>query len=553
MPDSTSVSKPFERLPVNVLPAHYNISFRPDLQKLVFEGHETIKVKDVWYGLFQKIMEQNATNIEVSQDDERLMLTFGQPLIVGKGELYLEFSGVLNEKLKGFYCSKYTTLEGEVHYAAVTQFKPTDARRAFPCWDEPALKATFDISLISPKDLVTLSNMDDDGSDSYFLPPEFVMSHPGIPVGSVKLNMTLFDMIFQAFMSFIRWSRFLWSYANLRLAFQNYLDVWLLLAFSKLEFMQHIYLFPSEAASTKVSQFWSVVPHPLALAVNWFSQDWTENFLYACPISEGAMENWGLVTYRETCLLVDPQNTSADRKQWIALVVGHELAHQWFGNLVTMEWWTHLWLNEGFASFIEFLCVNHLFSEYEIWTQFVTDVYTRALELDALHNSHPIEVFSKGMNTYLTRHMYINAQTEDPWQALEDASQKPVAAIMSTWTKQKGFPVISVSCRQNGKRKILSLNKKKVLWDNLRLLVPINITTMKSPERIVKQVLLEASTMEVLVENVEPNEWVKEFFSKKPFCETERTVQQSLQTIRLNRDWLSRHAVAIKIYLTSRL
>lgn len=104
------------------------------------------------------------------------------------------------------------------------------------------------------------------------------------------------------------------------------------------------------------------------------------------------MENWGLVTYRESCLLVDPENTSAVRKQWIALVVGHELAHQWFGNLVTMEWWTHLWLNEGYASFVEFLCVDHLFPEYDIWTQFVTETYIRALELDALNSSHPIEI-----------------------------------------------------------------------------------------------------------------------------------------------------------------
>lgn len=104
------------------------------------------------------------------------------------------------------------------------------------------------------------------------------------------------------------------------------------------------------------------------------------------------MENWGLVTYRETCLLVDPENTSASNKQWIALVVGHELAHQWFGNLVTMEWWNDLWLNEGYASFVEFLCVDHLFPEYDIWTQFVTENHCRALELDSLRNSHPIEV-----------------------------------------------------------------------------------------------------------------------------------------------------------------
>lgn len=195
--------------------------------------------------------------------------------------------------------------------------------------------------------------------------------------------------------------------------------------------------------------------------------------------SAGAMENWGLVTYRETCLLVDPQNTSTVRKQWIALIVGHELAHQWFGNLVTMEWWTHLWLNEGYASFVEFLCVAHLFPEYDIWTQFVTDTYIKALELDALKNSHPIEVpvghpseideifddisynkgasvirmlhsyigdedFRKGMSLYLNRHSYSNALTEDLWAALEEASSKPVGDVMSTWTKQQGFPVLKV-------------------------------------------------------------------------------------------------------------
>ena len=108
--------------------------------------------------------------------------------------------------------------------------------------------------------------------------------------------------------------------------------------------------------------------------------------------SAGAMENWGLITYRETCLLVDEANTSSLRKQYTAIVVGHEIAHQWFGNLVTMEWWTHLWLNEGYASFVEFLCVDYLFPEYNIWKQFVTDTYMRAFDLDSLENSHPIEV-----------------------------------------------------------------------------------------------------------------------------------------------------------------
>lgn len=185
----------------------------------------------------------------------------------------------------------------------------------------------------------------------------------------------------------------------------------------------------------------------------------------------GAMENWGVITYRETMVLVDKENTSLIRKQNIALTVGHEVAHQWFGNLVTMEWWTCLWLNEGYASFVEFLCVNHLFPEYDIWTQFLTDMYTPALSADCLENSHPIEVavnhpaeideifdeisynkgasvirmlhhylgdddFRKGMNLYLTKYQYKNTITENLWECLEEASGKTVANIMQTWIKQ---------------------------------------------------------------------------------------------------------------------
>ena len=146
--------------------------------------------------------------------------------------------------------------------------------------------------------------------------------------------------------------------------------------------------------------------------------------LIAIPdFAAGAMENWGLVTYRETALLVDPSQSSAASKQWVALVVGHELAHQWFGNLTTMEWWTHLWLNEGFASWIEYLCVNYCCPHYDIWTQFLTNDFVRALELDALSNSHPIEVdvghpseideifdnisYSKGASVIRMLHEYI--------------------------------------------------------------------------------------------------------------------------------------------------
>lgn len=184
---------------------------------------------------------------------------------------------------------------------------------------------------------------------------------------------------------------------------------------------------------------------------------------------------------------MDPQNTAATNKQEIALTVAHEVAHQWFGNLVTMDWWTDLWLNEGYATYLQYLSVDHLFPNYKIWTQFVHDVHCVALELDGLKNSHPIEVpilnpgdvfeifdaisynkgasvirmlvdyigddmFKKGMHKYLKTYEYKNARTQDLWNALEEASKEPIGELMATWTKQMGFPVINVSKKTLGKK-----------------------------------------------------------------------------------------------------
>ncbi|XP_009980511.1 PREDICTED: puromycin-sensitive aminopeptidase, partial [Tauraco erythrolophus] len=263
------------------------------------------------------------------------------------------------------------------------------------------------------------------------------------------------------------------------------------------------------------------------------------------------MENWGLVTYRETALLIDPKNSCSSSRQWVALVVGHELAHQWFGNLVTMEWWTHLWLNEGFASWIEYLCVDHCFPEYDIWTQFVSADYTRAQELDALDNSHPIEVsvghpsevdeifdaisyskgasvirmlhdyigdedFRKGMNLYLTKFQEKNAATEDLWESLEKASGKPIAAVMNTWTKQMGFPLIYVEAEQQEEDKVLKLVQKKFCAsgpytgeDFPTWMVPISICTSDDPTCAKMQILMDKPELTLVLKDIKPDQWVK--------------------------------------------
>lgn len=532
--------EPFQRLPTDVVPVNYDIQLKPNLKAFTFDGVELISVE---VRNATKSLSVNSIEIEVNavcyipegsgqeitgsvtykKEHETATFTFPEELPVGKGCLKVVFTGGLNDRMKGFYRSKYTGPDGEDRYGAVTQFEPSDARRSFPCWDEPAHKATFDITLIVPKNRVALSNMPvisetDDPNDSNLK----VVKYDKSPIMSTYLV----------------------AYCVGEYDFVEDKDVNGVLV--------RVY---TPVGKKEQGQFaLDVAVKTLPFYKNYF------NIAYPLPkmdliaiadFSAGAMENWGLVTYRETALLIDPQNSSSKAKQWVALVVGHELAHQWFGNLVTMEWWTDLWLNEGFASWIEYLCVDYVFPEFDIWTQFVNQDLGRAFDLDALHTSHPIEVpvggpdevdeifdaisyskgasvirmlhdyigdadFKKGMNAYLTKYAYKNTFTVDLWGALEEASGKPVGKVMSTWTKQMGFPVIKVSQKQDGNNRVLHLTQEKFNADgktkqgeSTEWLVPISISTSASPSEPVTKVLMDKPSMEVVVENVSPGDWVK--------------------------------------------
>ena len=475
-------------LPETTHPSKYRITLQPDLKNFTFKGEQSVdlKVLQPTSTIVLNSMElqiasatlhangttSNARSIILDEKNQTVTLDFGDTVQPGDGRLEMAFSGILNDKLLGFYRSEYTSQDGETRYLATTQFEPTDARRAFPCWDEPAKKATFEVTLVFSDEFQAVSN-----------PPVVEEAIPGPGLKSVRFAET--PIMSTYLLAFV--------VGNLvsveeRAASGTKVGVW---TTPGKENQAGFALDTSVKLLGYFNEYFGI-PYPLAKL----------DHIAIPDFAAGAMENWGAVTYRETALLVDPANSSAGTRQRVAEVIAHEMAHMWFGDLVTMEWWDDLWLNESFASWMGNKAVDWLFPEWEMWTQFVNMDTNRALSLDGLKNSHPIEqevknpaevsqlfdaisyskgasvirmlenflgeeTFRKGLNRYLSAHMYANARTQDLWSALETESGKPVTAIMDSWVKQMGYPVLQVeSDRSDGKTRI-SVTQERFVYDRL--------------------------------------------------------------------------------------
>ncbi|KAF8388770.1 hypothetical protein HHK36_025450 [Tetracentron sinense] len=492
------------RLPKFAIPKRYDLKLKPDLVACKFTG--TVEI-DVHIVADTKFIVLNAadlvvdraslcfkypisskefrpSDVEMVEKDEILVLEFDEVLPIGAGILEIGFKGTLNDQMKGFYRSTYE-FNGEKKNMAVTQFEPADARRCFPCWDEPTAKATFKITVDVPSELIALSNMPviEENPHGHLKTIAFQES-PLMSTYLVALVVGLFDYIEDQTSDGIK---------------------------------VRVYCQVGKGSQGKFAL--DVAVRTLDLYKIYFDVPYSlpKLDMVAIPdFSAGAMENYGLVTYRDTALLYDDQHSAAVNKQWVAIVVAHELAHQWFGNLVTMEWWTHLWLNEGFATWVSYLATDSLFPQWKIWTQFL-DETTEGLRLDGLAESHPIEVeishagdideifdaisYNKGASiirmlqsylvkdgvgitlycsvtakyrilfpennfvygnavnpgipgfvmrslaSYMKRYACSNAKTEDLWAVLEEESGEPVNMLMNSWTKQKGYPVVSVKVK----------------------------------------------------------------------------------------------------------
>ncbi|XP_018019808.1 puromycin-sensitive aminopeptidase-like protein, partial [Hyalella azteca] len=462
----------------------------------IISKNETIKLKmaDDMSAQSLKITEH-----KYDADREFYIAMLDQELVKDrKYVLSMNFEGYLNDQLKGFYRSQYTNKSGQKKMIATTQFQPTDARRAFPCFDEPALKAEFEIFIARQANMSAISNMPRINTSLVPDQPGWVWDHFN---SSVPMSTYLVAFVVSDF-SHIN------STANKNTLFR----VWARQeAIDQAEYAKAI----GPDVTTYFEDYFSI-PFPLP------KQD-----MIALPdFSAGAMENWGLITYRETALLYDPAVSSASNKQRVAAVVAHELAHQWFGDLVTPSWWTDLWLNEGFASYLENLGVDAVEPTWKMMEQFLVDDLHSVFALDCLESSHPISIpvghpseieaiFDKisynkgasiirmmnhflteptlrqGLTNYLNHFKYKSAEQDDLWRFLTEQAHQDknlpqdltVKDIMDTWTLQMGYPLITVTVKGDGsamlsqERFLLVKNENSTDTHDYKWWVPISFTS----------------------------------------------------------------------------
>lgn len=500
------------RLPESTYPVRYRIHLSPDLKDFIFEGVEEI---DLEIGEASDHILLNALDLEILEaclteghggegggscissgisgsgtakaaaksgngnvgktevfltnaveaDKERVKLTAPEKIEAGSYTLRLKFRGQINDKLRGFYRSAQALKNGEKSWIALTQFEATDARRAFPCFDEPAFKATFKLSLTVDEKLQAISNT----------PIESENLIPGANGEGGKRTIH--------FKETMKMSTYIVAFVvgELEVSEAVMVDGVPMRIYAPLG-KGHLSKFALEIGSAALSFFNKYYG---------ISYPGEKMDMIAVPdFAFGAMENLGAVIYRENALLVDPAKASHAELERVADVVAHELAHMWFGNLTTMKWWNGIWLNEAFATFMELVAVDNFRPHWKRWetfgvsraAAFATDGLraTRKIEypvcrpeeangmfdvltyekgasvLRMLEQYIGAEKFKSGVNEYLAKHKYANTETHDLWDALGEASGEPVQEIMNSWIFQEGHPLVSVSLGEDGKSLKLS-------------------------------------------------------------------------------------------------
>ncbi len=464
------------RLPKAVVPTHYAIELEPDLERLTLAGAEVVDIEvrepttrlvlnAVNITLAAATIDDEAESATIALDAaaETATLTFPRPLVVGAHRLRIGFAARINTFGRGLFAVDYPTDAGRKRMIS-SQLEPADARRIFPCWDEPAFKATFALTVTVPRAFLAVSNM------------PIAHEEPVTP--------TLKQV---EFMPTPKMSSYLFVLAAGELerlsAQADGVAIGVVTAAGKRE--QGRFALDSAADLLRYFNDYFGVKYPLP-----------KLDLIAVPGGfGGAMENWGAITFFESRLLFDPAASASTARRGIFSILAHEMAHQWFGDLVTMGWWDDLWLNEGFASWMQAKAAEHLHPQWKTW---LNDNGQKqfAMELDARRTSHPIEqpvaneteamavfdgityskgqalirmlesyvgeaAFRDGIRRYMADHAFGSTTTADLWQALQAASGKPVESIAATFTEQAGLPLVVVEATCAGDEQRVRLRQER--------------------------------------------------------------------------------------------
>ncbi len=463
--DETLTIDPY-RLPRHVIPTRYELRLEPDLTTATFAGQVTISLtvhqatQTIVLNAVDLVIDsaqvegQGGHRIEASTtldpSLQRATLALGSPISQGTWQLHLSFHGKLNDQLRGFYRSTYKDSSGTVQTLAASQFEATDARRAFPCWDEPDFKAVFATTLVVDPGLTAISNTS--------VLSESVEDNKKVVRFADTITMSTYLVAFVVGQM---------EASQALLVGKTPLRLWTVPGKQPLTpFGEAI-----AAASLRFFEGYYGIPYP-----------GDKLDLLAIPdFASGAMENFGAITFRETALLVDQRTGTHAELERVADVVAHENAHMWFGDLVTMSWWNGLWLNEAFATFMEMLAVDDWKPEWRRWDTFAV-ARSAAFSVDGLVSTRPIEypvqspkdadamfdiltyekgasvlrmleqyigpiIFRDGVRDYLRTHAHGNADTKDLWISLGKVAHQPVPELMNGWIFQPGFPLITAEVR----------------------------------------------------------------------------------------------------------
>ena len=473
-----------QRLPQTAVPESYKLTFAPDLTNNTFAGEETIQVQvlkptsEIVLNAadldFQSVIITSASGaqsakVTLDKEKQTASLAVAKPVPAGPATIQIRYSGILNDQLRGFYIGK----DDQGRKYAATQFENTDARRAYPSFDEPIYKATFDVTVIADKAMTVISN----GKVVSDTPGPGDAKHTVHFSTSPKMSSYLVAVVVGDF-EYIEGESDgipirVWTSPGKKELGR--------FALAAAEFNLHYY-----------DRYFGI-KYPYGKL----------DLVGLADFSAGAMENTGCITFREILLLLDEKNTATGLKKTVASVIAHEMAHQWFGDLVTMQWWDYKWLNEGFATWMSSKPVAAWKPEWHVPLDEVSDT-VNSLDQDSLINTHPIhqpadtpaqilelddaitygktaavlrmlesyvgpEPFREGVALYLKQHSYANATASDFWNAQTQVSKKPVDKIMPTWIEQAGPPLVTVKNHCSGNSQTVALEQQRYFYDQAKL------------------------------------------------------------------------------------